>query len=454
MPLDTKTLQALRPQAKPYRVSDGGGLLLQVSPKGGKTWIARVTVDGKRKDIGLGGYPAVSLKEARAAALEAKSKAEKGINPAEAKRAARGARKAEREAEKLAQEAKDAARRNTFAAVAERCIASLAPGFKNARTADMWRASLRLHAAPLADLPVAEIDREKVRAAIEDIWLAKPVIAKKTLRRIGAVLRYAAALGLRANDDPANLKILHAAGLPMQRGGRRQPSLPWTRVPAFMVTLDRMPGLGPLALRLAILTALRSGEVRGARWSEISFDGATPVWTIPGLRMKGKKTAAENPHRVPLSAAALGTLARALAEKTGEAVPVEDLPQLAALQGAALIFPSSRDTPVSDMALSAVVRRMNGEASPPPWRDADGRPAVPHGFRATFSTWVDDTRPAEREAAERALAHEVGNKVSARYRRSDLLDRRIPLMAAWAEHCESGGAGTVVKLPKRREAQP
>jgi integrase len=101
------------------------------------------------------------------------------------------------------------------------------------------------------------------------------------------------------------------------------------------------------------------------------------------------------------------------------------------------------------MALSAVARRMNGEASPPPWRDADGRSAVPHGFRATFSTWADDTRPAEREAAEKALAHEVANKVSGAYRRSDLLDRRIPLMADWAEHCESGKAGAVVTLPKR-----
>lgn len=208
-----------------------------------------------------------------------------------------------------------------------------------------------------------------------------------------------------------------------------------------MVALDAMPGLGALALRLVVLTALRSGEVRNARWSWLSFDGA-PTLTVPGEVMKGKKTGEVLPHRVPLSDAALETLARAYAEANGTAATTADLSRLAALARDTLIFPSAkRTTPLSDMALSAVMRRMNADKPdemPAPWRDADGRLAVPHGFRATFSTWVDDTRPHEREAAEKALAHEVANKVSGAYRRSDLFDRRQPLMRDWAEHCDAG----------------
>jgi integrase len=160
--------------------------------------------------------------------------------------------------------------------------------------------------------------------------------------------------------------------------------------------------------------------------------------------MKGKKAADVMPHRVPLSPAALETVARAYAEANGTTATVAELPRLAALAREALIFPSAkRTTPLSDMALSAVLRRMNAdrpEGAPAPWRDADGREAVPHGFRATFSTWADDTRPAEREAAEKALAHEVANKVSGAYRRSDLFDRRAPLMREWAAHCTMTGS--------------
>jgi integrase len=208
-----------------------------------------------------------------------------------------------------------------------------------------------------------------------------------------------------------------------------------------MTALDKMTGLAPLALRLVVLTALRSGEVRQTCWSWLSFDG-TATLTVPGEAMKGKKAADVVPHRVPLSDAALQTLARAYTEANGIIAKVADLPRLAPLARDVLIFPSSkRATPLSDMALSAVMRRMNAEKpqdAPSPWRDPDGRAAVPHGFRATFSTWVDDTRPEEREAAEKALAHEIANRVSGTYRRSDLFDRRVPLMRAWADHCVGG----------------
>jgi integrase len=425
--LDARSVETAPPRARPYRLSDRGGLLLEVKPSGAKCWIARVTVHGRRRDIGLGSYPVLTLKEARAKALDLRRQIAAGLDPL-----------AERERQKREREAAEAERTRTFRAVAELCITAEAPGWKTPKTAVLWRNTLERWAFPeLGDMPVAAIDRAAVLRAMGEVWRARPATARKVLRRIGAVLRFAAARGWRANDNPADTRMLRHMGLPALPGGRNWPSLPWARVPAFWRALDTVDGLGALALRLLILTALRSGEVRQARWSWLSFDGV-PTLTVPGEVMKGKKSVTVQPHRVPLAPAALAALARAHGEANGIAATVADLPRLAALMGDTLIFPSStRATPISDMTISAVVRRMNAsrpEGTPAPWRDADGREAVPHGFRATFSTWVDDTRPDEREAAEKALAHEVANKVSGTYRRSDLFDRRVALMAAWADH--------------------
>lgn len=433
--LDALTVKAATKRAATYRLSDGGGLLLEVRPSGARMWLCRVTVDGKRRDVGLGGYPGVSLKEARDKAEAARKIAKAGGDPVQERKRLEREQAAQR---KAAAEAET----RTFQTVALACIKAEAPGWKNERTALLWENSLKQWAFPeLGKMPIAEVDRAAVLRAVGEVWRTRPATGRKVLRRIGAVLRYAAAHGWRANDNPADARMLRHAGLPALPGGRKQPSLPWARLPAFMVALDAMPGLGGLALRLVVLTALRSGEVRNARWSWLSFDGV-PTLTIPGEVMKGKKTGEVLPHRVPLSEAALAALARAYAEANGTTATAPELPKLAALARDALVFPSAkRTTPLSDMALSAVMRRMNAdkpEDAPAPWRDADGRVAVPHGFRATFSTWVDDTRPAEREAAEKALAHEVANKVSGAYRRSDLFDRRLPLMRDWAEHCGSG----------------
>jgi integrase len=403
-----------------------------VKPSGAKVWIARITVAGHRRDMGLGGFPTVSLRQARERAAAARKLTVDRVDPIiERERLAR-----EREEQRKA--AADAEAR-TFRSVALACIKAEAPGWKNRRTALLWLNSLERWAFPvLADIPVADIDRAAVRRGIDEVWTTRPATARKVLRRIAAVLRYAAAHGWRANDNCADARMLRHAGLPALPGGRRQPSLPWARLPAFMTALDKMTGLAPLALRLTVLTALRSGEVRQARWSWLSFDG-TATLTVPGEAMKGKKAADVVPHRVPLSGSALQALARTYTEATGIVAKVTDLPRLVPLARDALIFPSSKGgTPLSDMALSAVMRRINAdkpEDVPLPWRDPDGRAAVPHGFRATFSTWVDDTRPEEREAAEKALAHEIANRVSGAYRRSDLFDRRVLLMRAWADHC-------------------
>ena len=430
--LTVRGIDAALPRETAYRLSGGGGLLLEIRPTGAKLWFARVTVGGKRRDMGLGGYPDISLKEAGLKAADARRQAKAGIDPIEH-------RKQAAKDKVIAAGAAKQAEARTFANVTKLFIAAEAPSWKSKRTELLWQNSLEKWAFPtLGNMPVSDIDRPAVHAAIASVWTTRPATGKKVLRRIGSVLRYAAAHGWRLNDNVTDTKMLRYAGLPALAGGRKQPSLPWSRLPAFMTALDGIFGLGALALRLVILTALRSGEIRAARWSWLSFDG-TPTLTVPGEVMKAKKSAVVEPHRVPLTAAALHTLARAHAMANGTETTVSNLPQFAAQMGNALIFPSARlTTPLSDMALSAVMRRMNAnrtESMPPPWRDADGREAVPHGFRASFSTWVDDTRPEEREAAERALAHEVANKVSGAYRRSDLFDRRIRLMEDWAGHC-------------------
>ena len=444
--LDVKTLDALKPREKAYRVSDGGGLLLDVRPTGAKVWMVRLTVDGKRRDMGLGGYPLVSLKSARLEAEKARRLAAGGGDPI-------GLRVAKAEAEKTARvEAEEAADR-TFKTVALACIQAQAPGWKSGRTSALWETSLENHAFPiLGAMPVAEVDRAAVLKAVGKVWTSRPATGRKVLRRIGSILRYAAAHGWRANDNPADARMLRHAGLSALPGGKKQPSLPWAKAAPFTKALDAMPGIAPLALRFLILTAVRSGEVRGARWSELSFDGGAAIWSIPGERMKGKKSADVQPHRVPLSPQALAVLARAYGMALGATSKVSDLPKLARLMGDGLIFPASKPgRPLSDMALSAVMRRMN--AGDGPWRDLDGREAVPHGWRATFRTWIDDTRPGDAEAAEKALAHEERNAVSRAYRRSDLLDLRTPLMTAWADHCD-GTAPVAARAQGHRDATP
>jgi hypothetical protein len=256
--LDTRTVDAAKPRAAPYRLSDGGGLLLMVKPAGAKVWIVRITAAGKRRDMGLGGYPTVSLKHAREKAAAARKQASEGLNPIEKREGLAREREAQR---KTASEA--GAR--TFRVVAIGCIQAEAPGWKNKRTALLWQNSLERWAFPtLGDMPVATIDRPAVHRAIHGVWTSRPATARKVLRRIGAVLRYAAALGWRANDNPADARILRHAGLPALPGGRRQPSLPWARLPAFMKALDTMPGLGALALRLVVLSRPSRNQKEGS----------------------------------------------------------------------------------------------------------------------------------------------------------------------------------------------
>jgi integrase len=210
-------------------------------------------------------------------------------------------------------------------------------------TAALWEASLASHAFPtLGAMPVAGVDRAAVLRAVEAVWTSRPATARKLLRRIGTVLRFAAAHGWRANDNPADARMLRHAGLSALPGGKKQPSLPWQKAPAFIKVLDAMAGLAPLALKFCILTAVRSGEVRGARWSELSFSGAAGLWSILGERMKGKKSMDVQPHRVPLSPAALVVLACAYLASTGaEAKPLRPA-RAGAAHGKCADFPNNK----------------------------------------------------------------------------------------------------------------
>ena len=444
--LDAKTVENAKPRATKYRLSDGGkrGLLLEVKPTGAKVWLCRVTVAGKRRDHGLGGWPTVTLAQAREKARAARRKALNGGDPIQARRdalkAAEAARKAEEEAE-----------RRIFEVVAEAVIAAEEPGWKNAKTAPLWRASLKTYAAPLMKQPVSAITREMVKDALLPHWHKKPVMARKALRRIGSVLRYAAAQGWGADATAADVRTLRHLGFTRQAGSKKQASLPWRQVPAFMTALEAVEGMPALALRFTILSALRSVEARAVRWSWIGFDGQ-PTLVIPGAYMKGTLDKEPPPHRLPLTAPMIETLCAAYQAAYGGDKPAPgDLPRYAAIAAAAdaLCFPNaSRTGMLTDAGLSAVIKRMNEAKDGPRWRDPDGRGAVVHGFRSSFSTWGDDTLPAERDAIERALAHEPGGKVSTRYRHSDLFERRVAIMDAWGQHCTKRAAPVVV-MPRK-----
>jgi integrase len=412
-----------------YRLSDGAGLLLQVKPSGSRTWLFRFMQAGKRRDMGLGKYPAVGLAQARKKAREAADLVRDGGDPIAAEEAKQAAAATPASAPQI----------RTFRVVAEALVAAQQPGWTSSKTLASWRLTLDKHAYPiLGDIPVAEVTREQVVAALNPVWTARPATARKLQRRIAAVLDFAAAHGWRSTDNPATGRVLRLTkSLPKQPPEQRQPSLPWQRVPAFVEALQWMEGTAALALHFAILSAVRSAEVRNARWSEIDF--RTRTWTIPAARMKGGRSRALPPHRVPITEPMLEVLMHAAMHLTGVLELPAALAEREELRRPELIFPSPRGLPLSDAALGACIRRLNEEDEEdqklPTWRDVDDRAITPHGFRRSFRSWVDDTRPEAGEAAEKALAHDDTNAVRAAYRGSDMLEQRRPLMEAWGRFC-------------------
>ncbi len=380
------------------------GLALQVAPTGARTWVLRMMVAGRRRDMGLGGFPAVTLAQAREAARAARTKVREGVDPIDESRAARSKLRAAQAAAL------------TFDECATKFIKAQAPGWSNPKHAQQWENTLRTYASPvLGALLVRDVELKHVMAVLEPIWQAKTETASRVRGRMEQVLDWATARGFRQGLNPARWRGHLDKLLPARSKVAKvehHDALPVGDVGAFMVKLREAAGMGARALEFAILTAARSGEVRGARWDEIDMAGA--VWTIPADRMKAGKE-----HRVPLSAPAQALL--------------EALPRMGENP---LVFPAARGGTLSDMTLSAVLRRMEVDA-------------VPHGFRSTFRDWAAERTHYPHEVAEMALAHAVGNKVEAAYRRGDLFEKRRRLMDDWATFLgRVEQPGTVVPLRK------
>lgn len=374
---------------------DGDGLVLLVRSPEIAFWEYWYSLNSKRRVMGLGrarGRYAVGLAEAREKVGELRRLVKSGIDPL-----------AQRDAEKAT--VKAAAQQAvietiTFRAVAQQYIVAHESGWRNDKTRQQFENSLRDHVFPhFGDISVAKVDTAHVMAVLEPLWKEKVETASRVRGRIENVLDYAKARGWRDSENPARWKGHIANMLPRRSKVRKvvhHAALPWTEVGAFMVKLREQQGVAAKALEFTILTAARSGETRGAKWSEIDFNSKT--WTVPESRMKSGRE-----HRVPLSDDAL-TVLRAMPQD-------EDL-----------IFFGRSTKPLSDMSLLAVLRRMKVEVSV-------------HGFRSTFRDWVAESTNYPAEVAEAALAHMVSDRTVAAYQRGDLFEKRRKLMDAWASFC-------------------
>jgi integrase len=369
---------------------DGGGLYLNVTPSGTRSWVVRCTVRGmttrggrpKRMEIGLGPAELVTLAEAREEALRIRRLAHRGIDPLAERRR----------------------RRLTFEEAARECLEELRPTWRNSGHGDRWLRSLENYAFPeIGRKPVDEVTTADCKRVLRPIWTTKHDTAARVRQRIGTVMDWARGAGHREAGNPIGPALDRS--LPnIDKAVKHFAALPWRELPGFYSELCSRTGLSALALRFLILTAGRSGEIRGATWEEIDLDAR--LWTIPATRMQSFR-ASDPPHRVPLSAEAVRVL---------EAVRGLD---------DTLVFPSQkvvdgRARPMSDAVFRALLDRMQR------------RDFTAHGFRTSFRTWCAEADKTRYEAAEIALSHRVGTTVARAYDQSDLLDDRRSLMDRWA----------------------
>ncbi|MGB8417428.1 tyrosine-type recombinase/integrase [Paraburkholderia sp.] len=391
--LTDKQARALKRNDKPVFDGKVTGLLLTPTTSGCK-WILRFTspITGKRRDAGLGTYPETSIAEARARALAMRKIIDTGEDPIDQ-------RNLEREAAAVAAAAL------TFEKAARKVHEELKPGWKNEKHAAQWISTLETYVFPkLGGRKLDAISPGHCADVLRPIWLIKAETARRTRQRMYAVMQWAWAHGHITANPVAVVDHI----LPKQsRKSEHQPAMPWQQVPNFVTAHLSEYGPGDCtraALLFLILTATRSGEVRGAAWDEFNLEAR--VWSIPAERMKMKE-----PHRVPLSEPATLLLRTIKEQRLHES----------------LVFPSPREKELSDMTLTALLRRAKAES------DTPGRVATAHGFRSSFRDWASEHGYA-RDLAERALAHTIANKVEAAYHRTDLLEQRRPLMEGWANH--------------------
>jgi integrase len=395
MPKKAKELSAIEVQrlreAGRYAVGGVAGLHLEVNSPVSRNWILRVRMgDGLRRDIGLGGFPDVALARAKELAREMRERIARGVDPVAERKAARSAMIAARGAE------------ITFAESARKLIDAKSLEWKNDKHRNQWATTLETYANPIiGGMQVRDVSVAHVMKILEPLWAEKTETASRLRGRIEAVLDWATVRGFRSGENPARWKgcldsLLAKPGKVSKVEHHK--ALAVGEVGAFMRDLRTRNGSAARALEFLILTAARSGEVRGATWSEVDLEGR--VWTIPPERMKAGRE-----HRVPLAPAA-----------------IDLLKSLDVLNGNELLFPAPRGRMLSDMSLTAVTRRMEV-------------PAVPHGFRSTFRDWASERTAYPHEVAEMALAHTISNKVEAAYRRGDLFEKRRKMMDDWAKFC-------------------
>ena len=399
MKLTASKIKALQPGKAS---GDGRNLWIVASDSGRKRWEFRYTISGKRRAMGLGPWPEVTLDKARDRALELRRQLLEGTDPL---------------ASKQLRQPHQPRSLTLFKEVAEEAIRRWSGEWKSPKQEPQWRSSLERYAYPiLGNMHVGVITPEHVRDVLEPIWHAKAPTAERVHNRIERILDYATVLKLRSGDNPARWK----GNLEHMLARRDVPdnnfsALPYERIAGFMADLRQRAGIAARALELVILTATRTNEVTNARWSEIDLENA--IWVIPSERMKTKKTN-KAPHRVPLSKQAIELLKALPRDSVGDYV----------FMGAEPGKPIATD-------LRRVLVRM------------ERTDITAHGFRSTFRDWVSDRTSYPEVLAEKALAHKDTNKVQAAYRRTDMFEKRIPLMQDWANYCDGIEAGgTVVPL--------
>lgn len=399
MPKISKELSALSvsrlKESGFHAVGGVSGLYLKIDGNS-KSWVLRAVIAGKRRKMGLGGYPSVTLAQAKEKAREARVKIEQGIDPIDER--LKAVRQLEVERSKQV----------TFAQAAQLFIAAKEIEWKNAKHRWQWSSTLETFAFPvIGNLPVADIQQAHILKILEPIWRTKTETATRLRGRIEKVLDWSIARGLREQSNPALWRGYLDKILPQPKKIQKQAhmaAVPYKEAAKAYSLISHVNGVSAKALMFQILTAVRPGEVRGATWDEIDFqEGA---WNIPAERMKMKVQ-----HRVPLSKQAINLLL--------------SLPRV---EGTDLIFPSPRLKVLSDMAMTKVMRGLGLESS-------DGRRAVAHGFRSTFRDWAAECTDHTNEVAEMALAHAIKNEVEAAYRRGDLFRKRAQLMQDWADYC-------------------
>jgi integrase len=426
----SKTLTAalIRSELAPGKYHDGGGLglYLRVEKNGARFWIQRLTIEGKRHELGLGAPPATSLAEVRERASGNKQLVRSGGSPLAEKRRALEARET-----------------MTFAEAVEKYLEGKLAEFRNEKHRKQWRATLDTYARPLiGSKSVADIEMRDVLRVLEPIWAVKTETAIRLRGRIEAVLSWATVAGHRAGDNPARWKgnLSEMLAKPSKVATiENMPAVALGDAPRWWRDLAGRDGMGARALQFLTMAAARSGEVRGMTWDEVDLDVA--MWRVPAERMKMRKE-----HRVPLTAEAVVLL---------RALPT--------MHGSPFVFFAERGGQMSDMTLSAVMRRMQEseikrlkkvdaaagrETSTEPRGYIDPRnkrPAVPHGLRSTFSDWAAE-QGFDHTLAEMALAHVVGSEVERAYRRTDLVERRRAMLASWGRFLRGESTGQVVDM--------